>query len=50
MNERRSLMFENRKERPRDRDGSWEVTLWRRERVCGCSGLKEESYGEGKNN
>jgi hypothetical protein len=46
MNEWRSLMLENREERPRDRDGSWEVPFWRRECVCSCGGLKEESYGK----
>jgi len=45
MNKWRSLMFENREQRPRDRDGGWEVTLWRRECVCSSSGLKEESDG-----
>jgi hypothetical protein len=48
MNEWCSLMFENREERPRDRDGGWEVTFWRRECVCSCSGLKEESCGKRK--
>ena len=43
MNERVLLMFENRKERPRDRDGSREVTFRGRERVRRGSSLEEES-------
>jgi hypothetical protein len=43
MNKRRSLMIENREERPRDRDRGREITFCRRECVCSCSGLQEES-------
>jgi hypothetical protein len=46
MNKWRLLMCENSKERPRDRDRGREVTFWRRECVCCCGGLKEESYGK----
>lgn len=48
MNEWRSLMFENREKRPRDRDGGWEVTFWRRECVRSCSSLKKEAYEKRK--
>jgi hypothetical protein len=41
-------MFENREERPRDRDGSGEITFWCRERVCSCGGLEEEPAEEKK--
>ena len=41
-------MFENREERPRDRDGSGEITFWCRECVCSCSGLEEEPAEEQK--
>ena len=43
MNERVVLMIENREERPRDRDGSREVTFRGGECVCCGSALEEES-------
>ena len=43
MDEGSVLTIENREQRPRDRDGSREVTLWRRERVRRGRSLKEES-------
>lgn len=49
MDKRRLLMFENREERPRDRDGGREITFWCRECVCSCSGLEEEPSDEKKN-
>jgi len=42
-------MFENREERPRDRDGGREITFWCRECVCSCSGLEEEQSEEDEN-
>ena len=48
MNEGIVLMIENRKERPRNRDGSREVTFWGGECVCGSSALKEESRDANK--
>jgi hypothetical protein len=39
-------MFENREERPRNRDGGWEVTFWRRKCICSRSSLEEESFEE----
>jgi hypothetical protein len=43
MNEWVVLMIENRKERPRNRDSSREVTFWGGECVCRGSALKKES-------
>ena len=46
MNKWRVLAYENREERPRDRDGSGQISLCGRECVCGCCSLKEESSEE----
>jgi hypothetical protein len=46
MNEGVALIVENRKERPRDRDGRRKITFRSREGVCSGSTLKEESRGK----